>query len=191
MPQRSSIGKKVRVLTGIMTGVMLTMTQSVSGDDKAVKLVGLLTAMILAAQTNAVPAADKEAPTLRKASPYRPLNPPDSASGYFQSVWGVDNFLVRSTASGNLIRFSYRVTDPRRASQLGDRAVTPYLFGVRSRAVLQVPVMDKVGPLRQSNGQKAGQEYWMVFSNKGNLVKVGDRVNVVIGSFHADGLVVE
>jgi hypothetical protein len=31
----------------------------------------------------------------------------------------------------------------------------------------------------------------MVFSNKGNLVKPGDRVNVVIGTFHADGLMVE
>jgi hypothetical protein len=103
----------------------------------------------------------------------------------------VDNFLVRSTASGNLIRFSYRVTDPVRAKQLGERAATPYMIGLRSRAVLQVPVMDKVGPLRQSSGQKAGQEYWMVFSNKGNPVKTGDRVNVVIGGFHADGLLVE
>jgi len=29
------------------------------------------------------------------------------------------------------------------------------------------------------------------FSNKGNLVKAGDRVNVMIGTFHADGLLVE
>jgi hypothetical protein len=31
----------------------------------------------------------------------------------------------------------------------------------------------------------------MVFSNKGNLVKHGDRVNVVAGAFHLDGLMVE
>jgi hypothetical protein len=30
-----------------------------------------------------------------------------------------------------------------------------------------------------------------VFSNKGDLIKRGDRVNVAIGMFHADGLVVE
>jgi hypothetical protein len=30
-----------------------------------------------------------------------------------------------------------------------------------------------------------------MFSNKRNLVRAGDRVNVVIGSFHADGLLVE
>jgi hypothetical protein len=31
----------------------------------------------------------------------------------------------------------------------------------------------------------------MVFSNKGRLVKRGDRVNVVIGEFRADGLGVD
>jgi hypothetical protein len=31
----------------------------------------------------------------------------------------------------------------------------------------------------------------MAFSNKGRLVKRGDRVNVVIGQFRAEGLVVD
>ncbi len=129
--------------------------------------------------------------TARKTSPYLPGNVPDSAKGYFQAAWGVDNMLVRQTASGNLIRFSYRVTDPARAKELGDDHATPYLYGQRSRAVLHIPVMDKVGKLRQTGEAEAGKEYWMVFSNKGNLVRPGDRVNVIIGSFHADGLLVE
>jgi hypothetical protein len=143
------------------------------------------------AQAGEVTAASRVAPptATRKAS--RPVGQPESANAYYQSLWGVDNFLVRSTASGNLIRFSYRVTDPVRATQLVDKSATPYMIGLRSRAVLQVPVMDKVGPLRQAIPPKPGQDLWMVFSNKGNLVKIGDRVNVVIGSFHADGLVVE
>ena len=37
----------------------------------------------------------------------------------------------------------------------------------------------------------AGKSYWMAFSNKGRLVKRGDRVTVVIGPFRADGLVVD
>lgn len=125
-----------------------------------------------------------------KVSQYRP-GVPDSVMGYYQAIWGIDNMLVRRTASGNLIRFSYRVTDPARAKALGDKRSTPYLYGQRSRAVLHIPVMDKVGQLRQSGSGEAGKEYWMVFSNKGNLVKPGDRINVVIGSFHADGLMVE
>ena len=153
----------------------------------------LIPTLARAAQTGEDTAASRvAAPTAaRKASPHRAVGQPDSANVYYQSLWGVNNFLVRSTASGNLIRFSYRVTDPVRASQLVDRSATPYMIGLRSRAVLQVPVMDKVGPLRQASPPKPGQDLWMVFSNKGNLVRIGDRVNVVIGSFHADGLVVE
>ncbi len=51
--------------------------------------------------------------------------------------------------------------------------------------------MEKVGQLRQSSTSQAGKSYWMAFSNKGRLVKRGDRVNVVIGKFRADGLVVD
>ncbi len=126
-----------------------------------------------------------------KVSPYHPAGLPSSARGYYQSIWGIDNLLVRQTASSNLIRFSYRVTDPALAKPLGDNRAKPYLVGQRSHAVLEIPVMDKIGQLRQTGTAEAGKEYWMVFSNKGNLVKSGDRVNVVIGAFHVDGLIVE
>jgi hypothetical protein len=68
---------------------------------------------------------------------------------------------------------------------------TPYLIGLRSRAMLQIPVVENIGQLRQTGMPGSGKEYWMVFSNRGNLVRVGDRVNVVIGAFHADNLIVE
>jgi len=126
-----------------------------------------------------------------KASPYRTVGKPDSAQRYYQSVWGIDNLLVRQTASGSLIRFSYRVTHPERAKPIGDDRATPYLYGQRSHALLTIPVMEKVGPLRQSRQAKAGKEYWMTFSNKGHLVQAGDRVDVIIGAFHAVGLMVE
>jgi hypothetical protein len=130
-------------------------------------------------------------PKARKVSPYHPVSVPTSAKNYYEAAWGVDNLLVRRTASGNLIRFSYRVTNPVPAKALGDNHATPYLYGQRSRAVLHIPVMDKIGQLRQTGMGESGKEYWMVFSNKGDLVKSGDRVNVIIGTFHADGLMVE
>jgi hypothetical protein len=131
-------------------------------------------------------------PTSHKGSPYSAsarLTP--KAETYYVAAWGVDRLKVSSTSSGNLIRFSYRVSDPARARQLGDKKATPYLLGQKSHALLQVPVMDKVGQLRQTATAQAGQEFWMVFSNKGHLIRPGDRVNVLIGSFHAEGLVVE
>ena len=128
----------------------------------------------------------------KRASPYRPVSVSKHARDHYQAVWGIDNLMVNQTASGNLIRFSYRVVDPTRAEALSDKKATPYMVGQRSRAVLQVPVMDKVGPLRQTTGAPgAGQKLWMVFSNKGNPIKPGDRVDVIIGSFLAAGLKVE
>jgi hypothetical protein len=168
------------------------------------KRCAILVAVVAAAGALAVPALaqqEKQAvaakrvaapPNVRKKSPYRPEGVTQSANAYYQAVWGIDNLLVRYTASGNLIRFSYRVVDSQRAKVLGDKKATPYLVGQRSHAVLQVPVMNKVGELRQTSaGTAAKQDYWMVFSNKGNLVKPGDRVDVIIGSFQAVGLVVE
>jgi len=154
---------------------------------------GILAAPALAQSTpKPVDATAAAASTMaRKTSPYRPVSVTPHARNYYQAVWGVDNLLVRQTASGNLIRFSYRVTNPEQAKLLGNKQATPYLYGQRSQAVLQVPVMDKVGQLRQTGSQGVGQDYWMVFSNKGNLIKPGDRVDVVIGSFRAVGLMVE
>lgn len=126
-----------------------------------------------------------------KTSPYRPSGQPDSAKPYYQSLWGVDNLLVRSTASGNLIRFSYRVVDPARAKVLNDERASPQLIDPKHGLALQIPSLENVGLLRQRGEPVAGKEYSMVFSNKGFPVKPGDRVNVIIGSFHAEGLVVE
>lgn len=155
---------------------------------------GVLITGLLVSSLIALPAVAQKHGTSSsadKTSPYRHVSAANSAKVYYQSVWGVDNLLVQRTSSNNLIRFSYRVTDPVRAKMLNDRKATPLMFNPRTQAVLHVPVMEKVGPLRQSFTPEAGKDYWMAFSNKGNLVKAGDRVNVIIGSFHADGLLVE
>jgi hypothetical protein len=51
--------------------------------------------------------------------------------------------------------------------------------------------MEKVGELRQTATPELGREYWMVFANRGKLVKPGQRVDVMIGPFRAEGLTVE
>lgn len=142
------------------------------------------------AQTAAA-AAKQAAPAARKKSPYQPESMTRSARSYVAVTKGVDDLKVRRTNQGNLIRFSYRVVNADQAKTLQDRSATPMLIGHDSHAVLQVPVMDKVGPLRQSTAPEVGKEYWMMFSNKGDVVKAGERVSVVIGGFRVDGLRVE
>jgi hypothetical protein len=128
--------------------------------------------------------------TVKKVSPFRTASQTTRATEYYRTVWGVDHLAVEQTASGSLIRFKYRVVDPALAKPLGAKETAPTLYNPRTHASLQIPVMDKVGQLRQAGTTKAGDEYWMAFSNKGKLVKPGDRVSVSIGAFHADGLLV-
>ena len=122
---------------------------------------------------------------------YHGMKSNTKAHAYYLATWGIDRLRVSYTMSGNLIRFNFRVVNPKLAKALGDHDATAEMFAPRSHAILSVPAMEQVGQLRQLRADKAGEEYWMVFSNKGNLVRPGDRVNVIIGKFHADGLVVE
>ncbi|MDR3409480.1 MAG: hypothetical protein P4L87_00795, partial [Formivibrio sp.] len=81
--------------------------------------------------------------------------------------------------------------DPNMAKILNDKKVEAYLNSPEHHIQLVIPSLEKVGQLRQSNTPEVGKSYWMAFSNPHRAVRRGDRVNVVIGQFHADGLVVE
>jgi hypothetical protein len=122
---------------------------------------------------------------------YLPNRLPRRANMYYGGVWGVDSLRVKAAESGELIRFSWRVLDPEKAAALNDKKANPLLLDSQAGVKLVVPTMEKVGQLRQSSTPVAGKSYWMAFSNPGRRVKPGDRVSVVIGQFHAIGLVVE
>jgi hypothetical protein len=145
-----------------------------------------------ATQGNEKPAAQAGQPSAPAApSRYRPNRFSKRAEEYYGLVWGVDSLAVKWTESGEVIRFTYRVLDADKAKTLNDKKYDPSLIDPRAGIKLVVPSLEKVGQLRQSATAEAGKVYWMAFSNKGRLVKRGDRVNVVIGQFRADGLVVE
>jgi hypothetical protein len=127
----------------------------------------------------------------RKPSRPEPPGITESARKIYELQWGVSRMSAQLAESGQLVRFNYSVTDAIKAANLNDKASTPYLLDERARAVLQVPTMEKVGPLRQSNTPENGKSYWMVFSNKGRVVKPGDQVSIVIGRFRVDKLIVE
>jgi hypothetical protein len=110
---------------------------------------------------------------------------------YYQDIWGIDSLTVRSTESGELIRFSYRVLNAAKAGQLNDKKSEPALIDPRAGVQLVVPSLEKVGQLRQSSTPEEGRVYWMAFSNPRKVVKKGDRVDVHIGTFRAQGLVVD
>jgi hypothetical protein len=110
---------------------------------------------------------------------------------YYEGVWGVGELRVKAAESGELIRFNYRVLNPQKAAALNDKKAEPQLFDAQARVKLSVPQMEKIGKLRQSSTPKEGMTYWMAFANPTLAVKRGHRVDVVIGSFRANNLVVE
>jgi len=124
-------------------------------------------------------------------SPYRPNRVSKRAGEYYSLVWGVDSLAVKWTESGEVIRFTYRVLDAEKAKVLNDKKNQPVLIDPQAGVKLVVPSLEKVGQLRQSSDPEAGKSYWMAFSNKGRPVKKGDHVTVEIGTFKAEGLVVD
>jgi hypothetical protein len=159
-------------------------------------LMGMATALISSAMAQSTnPPALAPAPSNRSApgthgpSRYRP-SVPKRAIQYYSMVWGVDSMDVKWTESGEVIRFTYRVLDPVKAAVLNDKKFEPSLIDPDAGVKLVVPSLEKVGQLRQSSPPEAGKSYWMAFSNKGRYVKKGHRVDVVIGTFRAQGLVV-
>lgn len=166
---------------------------------KAMLLTGFLASGIVASTVNAQTAAPAQAGAAVAAKPaasgapvrYQPSRFPKRAEMHYGLVWGVDSLVVKWTESGEVIKFSYRVLDPAKAKALNDKKSEPSLIDERAGVKLSVPALEKVGQLRQTGVQEPGTSYWMAFSNKGRLVKRGDHVNVVIGDFRADGLVVD
>jgi len=125
------------------------------------------------------------------SSKYQPDRFAGRAGMYYREVWGIDSVGVKLVESGELVRFSYTVLDPKKAAPLNDKSIQATLYDPRAGVSLAVPTMEKVGQLRQSMPPKAGRSYWMAFSNKGRLVRKGDQVHVEIGPFRAVNLVVD
>jgi hypothetical protein len=144
------------------------------------------------AQASSTPATSAAKPATA-GEPYH--NQPDRiakrAAAYYEAVWGIEAPSVKAVESGVILRFSYHVLDPEKAKPLNDKKIEPVLICPQKGLKLEIPSMEKVGKLRQTSAPEAGKSYWMAFSNSGRLLKPGDRVDVVIGNFHAQGLLIE
>jgi hypothetical protein len=105
--------------------------------------------------------------------------------------WGVEVQFVRQTAAGYMLEFRYKVLDPKKAQALFERRTKPVLVHPETGAKLIVPTPAKTGALRNSNIPLKDHTYWMFFANPGKLVKRGELVNIEIGDFLADNLVVQ
>lgn len=176
-------GSKLAMVAGMLFGNLLIMTAVAQSTAPA---------PATAAGSAASPPAQAAAPAV--AGPptrFQPNRFAGRAARYYALFWGIESPSVKAVEAGELIRFTYHVLDPEKAKAINDKKNDAYLIFPDAKIRLSVPSLEKVGQLRQSSTPEAGKTYWMAFSNPGRRVKRGDRVNVVIGLFHAEGLVVE
>jgi hypothetical protein len=171
--QELVLSNKLMLLTAIFSGSILVST-------------------VCSGQTaGPIPAPGTAAPHLSALPRYHANRVPKRAGEYYGLIWGVDSLSVKAVESGELIRFAYRVLDPDKAKLLNDKNHEAFLNSPERQIQLVIPSLEKVGKLRQTGDPEPGRSYWMTFSNPHRMVKRGDRINIVIGQFHADGLLVE
>lgn len=191
----------IRILTAWVLGLLLApiavaQTATAPQSQPAATSAAPSTATPKSATTAKSPTAAKS----RTTAAAKPAGPPTrylpnrfagKAGVYYKVVWGVDDLKVKWAESGEMVRFSWHVLDPQLAQILSDKKAEPSLIDPRAGVSLVIPAVENIGQLRQSGAAEAGKSYWMAFSNKGRLVKRGDRVDVVVGTFRAQGLVVD
>jgi hypothetical protein len=172
------------------------MSEQLTRIAKTIFIAGFFASVLLSSRALAQTASQSSSPAGPPAAAgtparYFPDRIPKQAVAYYGLVWGVGSLNVKLVESGEIIRFRYTVLDADKAKMLNDKKFEPSLIDPEAGVKLVVPSLEQVGMLRQTSVPEAGKSYWMAFSNSGRVVKRGDRVNVVIGQFHADGLMVD
>ena len=175
-------------------------------DGLAIYLVGIIGLICLMTLSSYATSAEVNTTPPGNGSETQPAEPgPTSAEGRspqpagvetssIQDRWGIEIIRIRLSAAGNMLDFRYRVIEPDKAHPILDFKVKPYLIDQKSGAKFQVPNPPKVGSLRQtsrSGRPQANRIYFILFSNPGRSVQVGDKVTVVVGDFRAEDLIVQ
>jgi hypothetical protein len=109
--------------------------------------------------------------------------------------WGIKFYGIKWTAAGYMLHLRFRVLDPEKAYPLLSRKIKRQVIVEKSGAVLKVPFSPKVGSLRSTvrtpNMVKKGRNYEALFANPGRHVKPGDKVDLVIGNFMVENIIVQ
>ena len=109
-----------------------------------------------------------------------------------ESLAGVEVVAVRLTAAGRMLDFRYRVTDPGKASALLNRRTKAHAIHLPTGKEMGVPRVARVGRMKSSAVEgKRGTVYFLFLDARGQQVKSGDRVTVVIGEHRFEDLAVQ
>jgi hypothetical protein len=154
--------------------------------------IGALCALPAAAEVHSASANQARAPATSTAAPVRTrARHNQKEEMYFERRYGIGQLRVSSISAGASLEFRYQVLDVEKAKALSDRRVAPVVFERKTGKKLSVANTDSDGKPIQRVTPEAGQENRVVFGNPGRLVKPGNMVDLVIGTVHIPGLIVE
>lgn len=156
----------------------------------AVLLGGLVLIAVLVSATPVLAGQDSASLAVATIAAPEPDRHPREKT-YMKRQWGVEVLYVRQTAAGYMLEFRYKVLDPEKAKPLFERQTKPLLTHVETGSKFVVPTPAKTGALRNSDLPLANHTYWMFFANPAKLVKPGEHVNIEIGDYLAENLVVQ
>jgi hypothetical protein len=129
------------------------------------------------------PAASTAAPTRKHAARNQ------KEEQYFERRYGIGQLSVHSVSAGASLELRCRVLDVQKANALKDRRAAPVMIDRKTGKKLSVSA--SAGKPNQTADPEAGQEYRVEFGNRDKTVKQGGMVDVVVGSVHMSGLIVE
>jgi hypothetical protein len=109
-----------------------------------------------------------------------------------EQQYGISILGVRMTAAGHMLDFRYRVLDTTKAGRLIRPKMGLALIDQASKTEMPVPVMDKVGALKQTRSHLfPDRTYSVIFANRGGILKAGSKVSIQFGDLTLDNLIVE
>lgn len=173
MFEKLALGNYKKLLTGLLVSSFFISFPSVNASEQSVNVVSAVPAVVGVKATSSV-------------NNWHARN-----SLRIQRNWGVDVVGVRPVSTGFMLAFRYKIVDEEKARLLNDKRSKAYIIDEETGNVLGVPIMEKLGEMRQKATPELGRTYFIMFGNPGKLVKSGSRVSVVVGEFRVDELVVD
>ena len=159
-------------LTGYIAGVVLVLALA--------SVVFWLTILVRGHPESAV----ENLPQQEAATSVVPLNlqrPIVTEDGLAEKI-GVEIVYVAVTGGGGLIDLRYQVVDPDKANAVHDEKNPPTLVDEATGLVVNQLLMGH----SHTGTFNAGQTYYMIFENPGNIVQSGSTVSVLLGNAEVD-----
>jgi hypothetical protein len=136
-------------------------------------------------------AAADQAPVPATGSAKRHVAHNQKEELYFERRYGIGQLRVHWLSAGDSLEFRCQVHDADKAKALNDNRAAPVMIERKTGTKLSVVTTENSGKPPQVATPETGQEYWKVFGNRGRIVKPGNMVDIVIGTVHISGLIVE